>query len=307
MNNVRSNPDPSQRSIRPEAADVLRPRRPYYDRKNRRDPYAGEIASWVEPAARTAYLAKGVAYGALCALEAVVLFGSGSAGVSLSGAAPLLGAFPGTEFLHRSLLWTAAGALVLYVVWRLAQGLLDPEGRGSGGWALSVRSACLVSGALYGWLAFTLLEVTLGASPSEVTAVAAGLDASAGPDGSGWLAALLIGAVSVRGVAEIYLAMKPHLPQEIRLAGLRGRSVDRVLAVGRTALTLRGGALALLGGVLLVTSPPGGPALESTATWLLEVLAGEDHEWLLATLVSCGSVYAGYQLVKARYRLIGEY
>jgi hypothetical protein len=196
---------------------------------------------------------------------------------------------------------------VLYVVWRLAQGVLDPEGRGAGGWALSVRAACLVSGALYGWLAFTLLAVTLGASPSEVTRAAVGVDQLAGADGSGWLTALLLGTVAVRGIAEIYLAMKPHLPQEIRLAGLRGRSVDRVLAVGRTALVLRGGALSVLGGVLLVTSPPGGPALESTAIWLLDVLAGEDHEWLLATLVSCGSVYAGYQMVKARYRLIGEY
>ncbi|MFW6206396.1 MAG: hypothetical protein ACOC5J_00515 [Gemmatimonadota bacterium] len=285
----------------------MRPRRPYYIRKNRRDPYAGEIASWVEPAARTAYLAKGVAYGALCALEAVVLFGSGRSTVSLSGTASLLTAFPGTEFLHRSLLWTAAGALALYVVWRFAQGMLDPEGRGSGGWALSVRAACLVSGGLYGWLAFALLEVTLGASPSEVAAVAVGLDALAGPEGSGWLASLLIGAVAVRGVAEIYLAMKPHLPQEIRLAGLRGRSVDRVLVVGRTALVLRGGSVALLGAVLLVTSPPGGPALESAAIWLLEVLVGADHAWLLATLVSCAAVYAAYQLVKARYRLIGEY
>lgn len=287
----------------------MKPRRPYYARKSRLDPDAGEIASWVEPAARTAYVAKGTAYAALCALAALVLTadGEGVGSVYPPNGGSLLDALPADSTVARGLLWAAAAGFGLYVVWRGAQALLDPEGRGTGRWAVGVRIACLVSGSLYAWLAIGLGRAALGASPADVAGLAETLDAAAGDEGAAWLAAVLSGAVAVRGIAEIYLGMKPYLPQEIRLSGLRGGAAGRTLAVGRTALSLRGGALALLGGFLLVTTPANGPAIQASAGWLLEVLIGRRAGWLLLTLACCGAVYALYQLVKARHRLIGEY
>lgn len=284
----------------------MRTRRPYYARKSRLDPDAGEIASWIEPAARTAYVAKGAVYAALCALGGLVLSGRDGGPPSLAPDASVVDAIPGDPGVALGLLWIAVAGLAVYVLWRGAQALLDPEGRGTGMWAVGVRAACLLSGAVYGWVAFTLARAALGAPPADVTGGAGVLGAAAGEGRSGWLAALFSGAVAVRGISELYLAVKPYLPQEIRLAGLRGAAADRVLALGRAALILRGGALAVLGSLLLVTTPADGPALLATARWLLELFVGHRAGWLLLVLVSCGSVYAIYQLVKARYRLIGE-
>lgn len=281
--------------------------RPYYVRKSRIDPYAGEIASWVEPAARSAYVAKGTAYLALCGVEALVLLGDRTPALRRMGEAPFLQAVPVARFLAQVFLWAAAAGLAAYVVWRVTQALMDPEGRGTGLWAVVARGACLLSGMLYGWLAVVLVRVAWDASPADPLGLPALLDRLAGEGASGWLAGILTGALALRGIAEMYLGVKPYLPQEIRLAGLRGRPADRVLALGRMALLLRGGALALLGGVLLVTSPADGPAVRETATWFLSVLEGGRATWLLAVLVGTGTVYALYQFAKARYRLIGEY
>jgi Domain of Unknown Function (DUF1206) len=86
-----------------------------------------EVAPWIERLARVGYVAKALLYGTIGALAALAAFSSGGRTTDTRGAmGTLLGAPMG-----RALLAAIALGLLGYALWRLVEGALDPERRGS--------------------------------------------------------------------------------------------------------------------------------------------------------------------------------
>lgn len=258
-------------------------------------------AAWVEVAARAGYTAKGVVYAVVGILAVKPALGAGGDPEGGRGVLRIIGEGP----FGRVLLALLALGLVGYVVWRLVQGVLDPEGEARRQGAvkgLFVRGGHLASAATHGGLAFLAVRTLLGMGPGSGSATRAHLTTVMTEPGGRWLVGGAGLALVGWGLLQIVQALRNRLATRIRSFHLRPIRERRARRIARFGISARGAAFGFMGGYLLLAAIRYDPSRARALDAVLESLS--DHPRVLATL-GLGLVgYAAFQWMKARYRLI---
>lgn len=251
-------------------------------------------------AARAGLAARGVVYLIVAALALTAVFGAGGGGGDPSPAS----AFRKVETAPAGqiLLALLALGLLLYSLWRFAQGILDPENEGAGAKGLLARAGCLASGVSHFLLAGSAVLILLGRNEGG----GGGATQSFAqfmlgqPFGRAVLAAAGL-ALAASGAAQIWRAWK--LQYEKKLAP--SPAVRRLRPLTRFGVGGRGALFILIGGFIaaagLHTDASEAGGLAETFAWLRNQPYGV---WLYALAAVALLGYGVYSFIEARYRRI---
>lgn len=261
---------------------------------------AGAIRSpWVERLARLGYAARGIVYALVGILAVQAAFGGRGQTTDSRGAIQKIAQE------STALLWLMALGLFGYALWKVIQGVLDPEGKGSDvkGWIQ--RGAMVVSGLLYGGLAWAAVKMATGNGGSGGGG-SQGFTAEmmAKPFGR-WLVALAGLAVIVYAVYEMYKAWTEKFKRKLKMGEMEPEEQKIATWTGKAGLLARGIVFILSGWFLVQAALRFDPSQARGLSGALDTLASQPFgPWLLG-LVALGLVaFGAYSILQARYRRI---
>ncbi|MGJ3250840.1 MAG: DUF1206 domain-containing protein, partial [Elainellaceae cyanobacterium] len=122
-----------------------------------------ETAQWIEKLARFGYAAKGVVYSLVGILAFQAAFNWGGRVTGSKGAFQTIA----NQTFGTVLLFLVAAGLVGYVIWRFVQAIYDPEHNDEGGETIGRRLSYLISGLIYGSLAFAAFRIVFNGGSSS--------------------------------------------------------------------------------------------------------------------------------------------
>ncbi|WNG17413.1 DUF1206 domain-containing protein [Cystobacter fuscus] len=257
---------------------------------------------WLVPLARMGYLAKGVVYAVVGVLALQVAFGQGGEMTDTRGAlASLARGTWGT-----ALLAVVAVGLLGYVLWRVVQAWMDPDGKGTGTKGLVVRAAYGVSAVIHASLAVAAFRLVLGRG-------------GAGQHGDqsmqSWTAKLLsepfgqalvavVGLVIAgMGVSQLYKAWTEKFRRKLSLRDLNASQERWAMRVCKGGIAARGVVFLMMGVFFLLAALRSNPSEARGLDGTLATLASQPYGDVLLTLAAAGLVaYAVYMAVVSRYR-----
>lgn len=265
-----------------------------------REQAARQAGPWVERVARLGYIAKGVIYAVIGFLALREAVGAGGRSTDPSGAIHSIG----TQPLGGVMLTLLAVGLACYALWKVVQGVKDPEGKGSDAHGTVRRVAYVGSGALYGLLAYTAAQSILGAEDTSEDAATASAMAFQPPLGPilVWLVGTVVVAV---GLYQLYAAYEAKFRDDLRLHRM-GETEERwVIYAGRIGTAARAIAIGVAGAFLLLAAYQSDP---SEARGLGAALETVQHQplgpYMLGTIAIGLLVYGAFMFAIARYRRI---
>ena len=136
-------------------------------------PARSDVSHAMRLGARFGYAARGVVYVLVGVLVIWSCFQGGGAAPGSTGALQRISDEP----FGTLLLWLVAIGLAGFTLWRLVQAIRDPDGQGTDGKGLAVRTALVVSAVIHGALAITAASIAQGSGSGE--------------GGQGWTAQLM--------------------------------------------------------------------------------------------------------------------
>jgi hypothetical protein len=257
---------------------------------------------WTERLARLGYLAKGVVYAVVGVLALQVAFGTGGKMTDTQGALATLA----QHSWGKALLAVVAVGLVGYVLWRVVQAWMDPDGKGIDAKGLVTRASYLVSAAIHASLAMAAFRLVL-----ETGGVGSHGDQSA----QSWTARLMsqpfgqalvavVGLVIAGvGIWQIHKAWKEKFRKKLRLEAMSPPRAEWAVRVSKLGILARGGVFVLLGVFLVQAALTANPRRARGLDGALETLASQPYGAVLLALAAAGLVaYAVYMAIEARYR-----
>jgi hypothetical protein len=256
---------------------------------------------WVERLARLGFAARGVVYALIGILAVQTAFGARSA----AKIADTRGVLQMVAHQSRALLWLLALGLFGYALWRVIQGVLDPENEGSDAKGLALRTGIVISGLIYGGLAYAAVRIAMGAA------------SSGGKDTQGWTADLMtkpfgrwlvaIAGLCIlgSGCGQIWRGWTEKFRHNLKLQEMDPTEQRVAIQSGKLGLIARGIVFLLSGWFLVQAALKFDPNEARGLGGALEALARQPHgQWLLA-LVAVGLIaFGAYSLLLARYRRI---
>ena len=254
----------------------------------------------LELLARTGFLVKGVLYLIIGLLALRVATGLGGRVTGTRGA---LMTVLGQPF-GRTLLLIAAIGLLGYGVWRILQGLLDPDRLGHEWRAVALRVSYVGRGALHAALGLQVIRLYRGLSESSGTSereMAA--EAFRWPFGD-WLVVLAGLTLIGFAVQQVYAAITSRLERNLDLANLRRDAGEWAVSLSRFGMAARGVVFALLGWFVVDAGWSRDPSEVATTASSMRLLAAQPGglgRWLLGISAAGFIAYGFYQLVLARY------
>ena len=263
-------------------------------------PPAGDAAPWVERLARVGYAAKAVLYITVGLLAAQAGLGRGGRTVDTQGA---LRVVHHATFGRVGLLVVAAG-LLGYAIWRIVEGVVDPDRRGTDAKGLALRTSFVGRGVLHGALGITALRLAAREKPGphqdqtrHWTEVAFGLPAG---DLLVWLAAL---GIAGYGFYQLYRAYGSKLSRQLTLGELGSSSMRWVVGVSRFGIAARGIVFCLIGFLMARAAARHDAGQAGGLRKSMGLLAGIGR-WPFVVVALGLVAYGVYELVNARYRRI---
>lgn len=262
-----------------------------------------EVAPWLEGLARLGFAAKAVLYMTIGALAAMAALGAGGdRGPDSRGAmAELFGAPYG-----RVLLGVIALGLFGYAVWRIVEGIKDPEGRGRSAKGIALRLRSVATGLIHLGLAYSAAHFALGNF---------GRGQGGGGESKDWVAralgtpggSLLLYAVAggfiAYGIYQLYCAARSKLAKQLSLGSLSSSARRWVVGASRFGIASRAVVFGMIG-VLLGRAAMNRNAAEAGGIGESMRSLVELGKWPFVT-ISLGLIaYGIYQGINARYRRI---
>jgi hypothetical protein len=261
---------------------------------------ARQAGPWVERLARLGYIAKGVIYAVIGFLAFREAVGAGGRATDPSGAIQSIVAQP----FGGVMLALLAVGLACYALWKVVQGVKDPDGKGSDAHGIVRRVAYVGSGALYGLLAYTAAQSILGAEDTSEDAATASAMAFQPPVGPilVWLVGVVVVAV---GLYQLYAAYEAKFRDDLRLHRMDETEERWVIYAGRIGTAARAIAIGVAGVFLLLAAFQSDP---SEARGLGAALETVQHQplgpYMLGTIAIGFLVYGAFMFAIARYRRI---
>jgi hypothetical protein len=252
---------------------------------------------WMERMARTGYAARGVVYAVVGLLAVQTAFGARSRPTDTRGALQ--------EVAGKSmpLLWLLAIGLLGYAVWRIVQGFLDREHKGTDLKGLAHRVGRVGTGLIYGSLGVAAVRLARGAHGSsggqgyrEWTA-----KLMSQPHGR-WLVAAVGMGVIAGGLHQIWRGWTEKFRKEIRLQEMDATERKLAINAGKLGLISRGAVFLISGGFLIQAARRFDPGQARGLGGALAALAAQPHGTILLALVAVGLIaFGAYSLLLARY------
>jgi uncharacterized protein DUF1206 len=263
-------------------------------------PTVRQVAPWTERLARVGYIAKALLYITVGLLAAQAGLGRGGRTVDTQGA---LRVVHDVTFGRIALLVIAAG-LIGYAIWRIVEGVVDPDNRGSDPKGLALRTSFAARGVFHGALGITALRLAArerpGPNPERMrhwTELAFGLPAG---DLLVWLAA---SAIAGYGFYQLYRAYVSKLSRQLDLGELGTGTVRWIVAVSRFGIAARGVVFCLIG-FFLGRAAKWHDAAQAGGVRKSLGLVARIGRWPFVAVALGLVAYGVYELVNARYRRI---
>lgn len=200
----------------------------------------------------------------------------------------------------RLLLFVIAVGLFAYGAWKLMEGGLDLEGRGSDAKGLAVRAGHAISGAAHVLLGLTALNLATGSSGGD--------DGGKARTATSWLLDLPAGGILVQLIAAGLIAIGAYqIVQAIKLKFLdyldsKAASQGWVKWVGRIGYLARGVVFVLVGLMFWRAGSAESPSAAGGTGEALASLSGTTQLVVAAGLIMFGI----FSLVQAIYRRISD-
>jgi hypothetical protein len=256
----------------------------------------------IELLGRFGYAAKGAVYILIGTLAVQAALGhSGGQTTDQTGAMTRIAELP----FGKVLLGLLIVGLLGYALWRVVQGALDTEHKGSEMKGLFARAMYVGIGVIYFGLAMSAVKLLMGngasAGSSEKTQgwTTWLMDQPFGI----WLVALAGVAIFANGLAQLYKAWKSNLSEDLHLTDVGAEHADLVTKVGRAGYSARGVAFMMIGGFLVGAALHHNPSEAQGLDGILATLAGQPFGPYLLGAVAVGlAAYGVFALVESRYR-----
>jgi hypothetical protein len=277
------------------------------DRFNRASDHVSQasqnVAPWVRVLARLGYGARGVVYLVVGWLAIQVAIGSGGDTTSKKGALTEIAQQP----FGQVMLGIVAFGLFAYTLWRLVQGIKDPEGKGSDAKGIVTRISYVVSGLTYAALGIVAVQIIVNSLASS----------GGGSSKEDWTAKLLaqpfgqwlvgIFGLIIFGVAayQFYQSYSGSFMKMFKPGELSLKVKTWIERIGRTGYAARGIVYVIIGGFLMQAAMTHDASEAGGLAQALSTLAQQPYgPWLLG-LVAAGLFGFGvYSLIEAYYRRI---
>ena len=208
--------------------------------------------------------------------------------------------------MGRALIIAMGAGLLGYGVWRVVEGTLDPERRGTGGKALAVRTSFVVRGLAHALFAVSTLKLAFGNGSGPASGGDQGRDATRTafqlPAGTWIVWAVAIG-IAGYGVYQLYRAAAAKLSEQLD-TGEMSRGAGRwVIVASRFGIAARGIVFIVIGWLLTRAARAGDASQAGGFGEALQVVR-EFGRWPLAALAVGLIAYGVYNLMNAKYRRI---
>lgn len=262
---------------------------------------AHEAKPWVERLARFGYCSKGVVYIVVGWLALLAAFSLGGKKTGAEGALTTIAQQPFGKWL----LAVVAFGLVGYALWRIVQGIADPEHKGTDAKGLAKRTGYVINGLAYSSLALTAFGILRGvargkdSSPQDATA-----SLLAQPFGQ-WLVGLVGLILIAVGANSVYIAVKEKFRDKLKLSEMSPAEQTWATRLGKIGLIARAIVSALVGSFLIQAAFQSDPNKARGLDGTLKVVAQQPYgQWLLAVVAVGLMAYGVYSFVEARYRRV---
>ncbi len=256
---------------------------------------------WIERVARFGYTAYGVVYVLVGVLSVRAAFGGGGKTAGQEGALQTILLAP----LGRVLLGLVALGLLGYALWRLFQGVLDPDNEGRDAKGLIKRSDHVVNGLFHAALAVSVGRVALGSGgggeggPDDWTATL--LQQPLGR----WLVGVVGAGIFAIGLFQFYRAYDAKFMEKLKPGEMGPREKRWTRRAGRLGHAARGVVFIVIGVFLAEAALQSDPDEARGLGGALSALAAQPFGPYLLGLVAFGLVAFGlFMFVVARYRRI---
>ncbi len=270
------------------------------DARGHAETAARHARPWVRVMARFGYVAKGVVYATIGLLAMLEALGMGGRTASPDGAMQSIGSRPLGGFL---LVLLSAG-LAGYALWKVVQGVMDPDDRGSDAHGAIRRVAYVGSGAIHGLLAYTAAQSVFGAEDTSEDAMAASAMAYQPPVGRILVTVVGIAVIGV-GLYQLYAAYGAKFRGELAL-GRMGEARDMwTTLLGRIGTAARALAIGAAGAFLVLAAYQSDPQETRGLGGALETIQQQPLGSYMLGVIAAGLVLYGlFMFLVARYRYI---
>lgn len=265
---------------------------------------ASDVAPWIERVARMGFVAKALLYGTIGGLAALAAFrpGNGSGSTDTRGAMSTLLDAP----MGSALVGAMAVGLFGYAIWRVIEGLLDPERRGTGAKAIAVRASFVARGLAHAALGVSALRMLFGGGRSgaggEETGRQATRTAFELPGGELIVMLVAIG-IAGYGAYQLYRAAAAKLSKQLDLAQMSREAGRWVIGVSRFGIAARGIVFLAVGWTVFFAGRRHDASQAGGIREALDVIR-EFGRWPFAAVALGLMAYGLYQLLNARYRRV---
>ena len=256
----------------------------------------------VEWLGRTGMVAQGVIYGLIALLAIQVALDGRQPGhePDKHGALRLVADQPAGGWLLGAL----AFGFAAYALWRLAQALVDREGKGSGAKGLAKRLGYFCTGAWYAVLALLAVEILLGSDGSGGNEQKTTAGVLGWPLGRELVFAVAAGFFVASGW-NVYRGLSGKLEKHLRTQEMGDRERTTVLAIGGVGHLARAAIFALIGAFLARAAIDFDPKQARGLDGALLELTQQPYGRLLLGGIAVGLAAFGLWCVaQARYRRV---
>lgn len=261
---------------------------------------ARRASPWVGIVARVGYVAKGTVYAVIGFLALREALGIGGETTGPQSAMRSVGSQP---FGGVMLALLAAG-LAGYALWKVVQGVMDPDEKGTGAHGLLRRAGFVGSGAIHGVLAFTAAQSILGAEDSSEDAMTASALAFGGLLGQFLVGLVGIGVIGV-GLYQLYAACAATFLDDLRIDRMSDAERGWVTYAGRAGTAARALAIGVAGAFLVLAAYQSDPSdTRGLGAALETVQHGPFGSWMLGAIAVGLLVYGAFMFAVAFYRRI---
>lgn len=254
---------------------------------------------WVDRIARAGYVAKGIVYAAIGALAAQVALGVGGRTTGTGGAFESINAQP----FGKVVLVVLALGLVGYALWKLVQGIMDPDEKGRDVQAIVQRVAYGGSALIHLGLAFSALEELFGAEGQSTT-----LDqwtewvmSYQPPLGRVLVGIVGLGVISV-GLYQFYAGATARFSKDMDHYHM-GEAARWAMLTGRIGTVARAVVILVAGAFVALAAWQANPEQTRGLGGALATVVRQPYGPYLLGLTAAGLIlYGFFMLVVARYR-----